>query len=98
MRSLLQLGRHFINQPNMRWIGFKKLTTECYILLVQHRIVIPDGKITRDDNGKPTILKQGQVYNISSPYFRYVNSELTSPVIYTVQSKSLLYYVVWCLV
>ena len=24
----LQPGRHFINQPNLRWIGFKKLTSE----------------------------------------------------------------------
>ena len=76
-------GRHFINQPNLRWIGFKKLTTEYISVGSKHRIVIPDGKIGLAwDNGKPTIFKHGEVYNISSPYFRYVKSvELTSPVI-----------------
>ena len=79
----LRPGRHFINQPNLRWIGFKKLTTEYISVGSKHRIVIPDGKIGLAwDNGKPTILKHGEVYNISSPYFRYVKSvELTSPVI-----------------
>ena len=79
----LQPGRHFINQPNLRWIGFKKLTSEYMNVGAKHRIVIPAGKIGLAwENGKPLILEHGQVYEISSPYFKYVKSVLlTAPVI-----------------
>jgi regulator of protease activity HflC (stomatin/prohibitin superfamily) len=79
----LQPGRHFVNQPNLKWIGMKNLVSEYIAVGSKHRIVIPAGKIGLAwDNGKPVILEHGDVYNISSPYFKYVKSvNLTAPVI-----------------
>ena len=79
----LQPGRHFLNNPNLRYLGFKDVTVECINVGTKYRIMIPDGKVGLAwDKGKPIVLDHGQVYNISSQNFRYVKSvDLRSPVI-----------------
>lgn len=71
----LEPGRHFLNNPRLKFEGFRSSTDEHIGHGARNRVLVPSGRIGLAwDRGQPLVLESGRVYNFLSPTFRYDGS------------------------
>lgn len=72
---ILEAGIHYIDNPALKFEGFKQRTKEYISVGQRHRILVPSGKIGLAWNkGEPMVIEHGKVLDIVSGYFKYVSS------------------------
>ena len=79
----LEPGRHFINNPQFKYVGSSDRNTECIKVGSKFRITVPSGKVGLAwEKGEPLILEHGSVIERDSPYFKYAGSvDMTASLI-----------------